>query len=95
MGTDTVTGKSPASLDAPAAAPDWAEVRREFPTTERFVYPDVARKGILPRVVEAAMGDWMADVYGRAGTDAFAMEGIEATRAAVAETYGAPERASR
>ncbi|MDD9878209.1 MAG: aminotransferase class V-fold PLP-dependent enzyme [Magnetovibrio sp.] len=73
-----------------AAAPDWSAIRREFPTTENCVYLNIANKAILPRAVEASMLDWMADIYDHAGEDAFSMRGIEATRDAVAETFGAP-----
>ena len=72
------------------ARPDWAAIRREFPTTEKFTYLNIANKAILPRAVEAAMGEWMADIYDNAGDSAFVMQTIEDTRDAVAETFGAP-----
>lgn len=72
------------------AAPNWDVLRREFPTTEKFVYLDIARKAILSRRVEAATHEWLNDIYERAGADAFSMEKIEETRKTVAELFGAP-----
>ena len=79
-----------ANDDGAASPPDWEAIRREFPTTERFVYLDIARKAILPREVERAMHDWLGDVYENAGGKAFSMERVEDTRRAVAEVFGAP-----
>ncbi len=73
-----------------SASPDWAALRKEFPTTENCVYLNIANKAILPRSVEAAMQSWMTDIYENAGEDAFSMTGIEETRDAVAATFGAP-----
>ncbi|MBT5513229.1 MAG: aminotransferase class V-fold PLP-dependent enzyme [Rhodospirillaceae bacterium] len=70
--------------------PDWAALRREFPTTETCVYLNISNKAILPRLVEQSMQSWMRDIYEDAGEGAFAMNGIEETRNAVAETFGAP-----
>jgi cysteine desulfurase/selenocysteine lyase len=36
------------------------------------------------------MHQWMNDIYDNAGEDAFSMQGVEETRDAVAETFGAP-----
>ncbi len=72
------------------AAVDWKALRKEFPTTEKFCYLNLANKAILPRAVEASLRSWMADIYDHAGEDAFSMDEIEKTRHAVAETYGAP-----
>ncbi|MFQ5936900.1 MAG: aminotransferase class V-fold PLP-dependent enzyme, partial [Acidiferrobacterales bacterium] len=72
------------------ATPDWEALRREFPTTENCIYLDIARKAILPRRVEAAMQEWLNDIYKRAGADAFSMECIEATRKTLADVFGAP-----
>ncbi len=72
-----------------AVAPDWDVLRREFPTTQNFVYLDIARKAILPRRVEAAMHEWLTDIYDGAGADAFSMEKIEQARETVAELFGA------
>ncbi len=74
-----------------SASPDWAALRKEFPTTENCVYLNIANKAILPRSVEAAMQSWMTDIYENAGEDAFSMTGIEETRDAVAATFGAPK----
>jgi selenocysteine lyase/cysteine desulfurase len=56
------------------------------------VYLDIARKAILSRRVEAAMHEWLTDIYERAGADAFSMEKIEQARNTVAELFGAPAR---
>lgn len=42
-------------VDAP---PDWRALRAEFPTLQRFTYLDMARKAILPRVVEDSTASW-------------------------------------
>jgi len=75
-----------------SAAPDWAAIRKEFPTTEKFTYLNIANKAILPRAVEAAMGEWVADIYDNAGDNAFVMNIIEETRDAVATTFGMPRK---
>lgn len=72
------------------STPDWAALRKEFPTTEKFTYLNMSNKAILPRSVEAAMQEWMADIYDEAGTAAFSMAEIEKTRDAVAALFGAP-----
>lgn len=86
----SVTPKIDRARSAPAAGPDWEARRREFPTTERFVYLDIARKAILPRRVEAAIQEWLADIYERAGANAFSMECVEQARRTIAEVFGAP-----
>ncbi len=68
---------------------DWEALRREFPTTEKFCYLNLANKAILPRMVEQSLMSWMHDIYDHAGDMAFSMNEIEKTRAAVADTYGA------
>lgn len=68
--------------------PDWSALRREFPTLSRWIHLDMARKAMLPRWVEAATKEWFADVYENAGQDAFSMDRIEHTRAAVAGLLG-------
>ncbi len=80
--TDAKTAKSP--------KPDWEVLRREFPTMDKFVYLDIARKAIMPKRVESDFQSWLADIYDNAGGKAFSMDGIEETRRAVAETFGAP-----
>ncbi len=72
-----------------ASLPDWQAIRREFPATEHYVYLDTARKAILPRLVEVAMRDWLADINERAGEAAFSMEQVEQTREVVAKVFGA------
>jgi len=79
-------GKDPSVV----SAADWTTLRADFPTTSARVYLDIANKAILPRSVEAAMGEWMADVYERAGENAFSMQRIEETRDVVADVFGAP-----
>lgn len=85
----STTSASPAHR-GPETPPDWEAIRRDFPTTEKFVYLDIARKAILPRRVEEAMRDWVRDIYDEAGAHAFSMEGVEETRRVVADVFGAP-----
>lgn len=73
-----------------STTPDWEAVRRDFPTTNSFVYLDSARKAPLPSGAEATMRAWMADIYERAGEDAFSMDHVEETRRIVARLVGAP-----
>ena len=72
-------------------APDWAEVRKEFPTTAKLTFLNSGMKVILPRCVAQAMQEWIDDVYDTAGETAFAMAEIERARAAVAQAFGAPK----
>lgn len=72
-----------------ASSPDWAALRREFPATGHLAYLNIASKGLLPRAVDAAMAEWMADVNATGGETAFSMAEIEKTRRTVAETFGA------
>ncbi len=69
--------------------PDWDAIRRDFPTTEKYIYLDIARKAILPRQVENAFHAWINDIYDEAGMDAFSMANIEVTRRKVADLFGA------
>ena len=69
---------------------DWAALRADFPTTKQFCYLNLANKAILPTLVEKSMQSWMHDIYENAGDIAFSMGEIEKTRAAVADTFGAP-----
>jgi selenocysteine lyase/cysteine desulfurase len=73
------------------AAPDWAEVRKEFPTTAKLTFLNSGMKVILPRCVARAMQEWIDDVYDTAGETAFAMAEIERARTAVAQAFGAPK----
>ena len=75
---------------ARAIATDWDAFRSAFPTTKRFVYLDTARKALLPVWVEEAMSGWLRDIYENAGEGAFSMTEIEAARAEIACTFGAP-----
>ena len=68
---------------------DWAAFRSCFPTLERIVYLDTARKALLPRWIEAAMRGYMADIYETAGRLAFSMDEIEAARRDLAAFVGA------
>ncbi|MCL4767869.1 MAG: aminotransferase class V-fold PLP-dependent enzyme [Hyphomicrobiaceae bacterium] len=68
--------------------PDWAALRREFPTLARWTHLDLARKAVLPRWVEAATQEWFADVYENAGQEAFSMDRFEDARAALARLLG-------
>ena len=70
--------------------PDWAAIRAQFPTTEKFAYLDIARKAILPQRTQDDLNDWMSDVFDDAGAHAFSMEGVEHTRRNVAKVFGAP-----
>ncbi len=70
--------------------PDFAELRKQFPTTERWVHFDIARKAPLPRCVETAMQEFMRDVYEHAGEKAFSMDEVERAREAVANLVGVP-----
>jgi selenocysteine lyase/cysteine desulfurase len=70
---------------------DWAMLRADFPTLEKFCYMNLANKAILPRSVEASMQSWLGDIYENAGAAAFSMDEIEKTRAQVADTFGAPK----
>jgi selenocysteine lyase/cysteine desulfurase len=77
---------------AAACAPDWDALRKQFPAAGKFVYMDISRKAILPLWVDAAIRAWLDDVHQNAGAQAFDMEGIEAARADVGATFGAPPR---
>jgi cysteine desulfurase/selenocysteine lyase len=79
-----------ALASAHAIATDWNSFRSAFPTLERFVYLDTARKALVPLWVEAAMSEWLRDVYENAGEAAFSMDAVEAARAEIARTFGAP-----
>jgi cysteine desulfurase/selenocysteine lyase len=69
---------------------EWDAFRSDFPTTDRFVYLDTARKALVPAWTENAIAEWMHDVYENAGAKAFSMDQIEVARAEIAETFGAP-----
>ncbi len=69
--------------------PDWAALRREFPTLAHWTYLDVARKTIPARCAEWAMQEYCRDVYDNAGADAWSPANTEATRILMAELLGA------
>ena len=79
-----------ANADVLQAEPNWAELRREFPTLDNFIYLDISKKAILPRRVEEFMGEWVRDIYEDAGARAFSMDCIEETRRVVGDVFGAP-----
>jgi cysteine desulfurase/selenocysteine lyase len=69
--------------------PDWAALRKEFPTLEKWTYLDVARKTVPPRCQERALQEYTRDVYENAGADAWAADNVAHTRAALAKLLGA------
>jgi selenocysteine lyase/cysteine desulfurase len=83
----TTTTENAAALQT---EPDWAALRREFPTLENVVYLDISKKAILPRRVEEYMSEWMQDIYEDGGARAYSMECIEETRQVVADVFGMP-----
>ncbi len=80
------------SAAAAMPAPDWDALRRMFPALDKLTFINVAQKAVLPRTVEAAIAEWMSDVYATTGQSAFSMAPIEETRKAVARTFGMPAR---
>lgn len=89
----TVQEVSPQTAAANAAVtPDWDAIRKQFPTLGHFTYLDTAKKAILPRHVETAITEWMADVYENAGGRAFSMEAVEEARDAAAALLGVSPR---
>lgn len=70
--------------------PNWESLRKDFPTLKNHTYLALANKAPLPRQVEAAMREWMADIYDNAGEVSFSMDPIEQTRETVARVFGAP-----
>lgn len=69
--------------------PDWAALRREFPTLAQWTYLDVARKTLPPRCQEQAMQTYCRDVYDNAGADAWSATNVAETRIAMAQLLGA------
>lgn len=76
----------------PAPAPNWAALRSQFPALERLNFLNIAQKAVLPKAVEAAIAEWMQDVYTTAGQNSFSMLPVEETRKAVAAAFGMPAR---
>ena len=62
---------------------DWAALRKEFPTLEKWTYLDVARKTIPPRCQELAVQAYYRDVYEDAGDDAWSADNVALARAEV------------
>lgn len=68
---------------------DWSAVKAEFPTAAKFVYLDCARKMVPPRCQEQAVRSYYEDVYGSAGTDAWAATNVAEARIEMARLLGA------
>jgi cysteine desulfurase/selenocysteine lyase len=75
---------------SPTIAPDWSALRDKFPLLRNFAYLDLGRKAPLPIYAKEAADAWFQDTFDTGGATAFSMEGMEDTRAAVAQTFGAP-----
>ena len=71
------------------ANPDWALIRKEFPTLEKWTYLDTARKTVAPRCQEKAMLAYTRDVYENAGAAAWSATNVAETRVIMAELLGA------
>ncbi|MGI9522718.1 MAG: aminotransferase class V-fold PLP-dependent enzyme, partial [Hyphomicrobiaceae bacterium] len=71
-------------------APDWAALRNAFPLLNNFAYLDLGRKAPLPIYAKEAADAWFRDTFDTGGEAAFSMSSTEETRAAVANTFGAP-----
>src|SRR5687768_519044 len=71
------------------STPDWKAIRKEFPTLEKWIYLDVARKTVPPRCQEQAMLEYTRDVYENAGENAWAASNTASARAKLAELLGA------
>lgn len=69
--------------------PDWAAIRKEFPTLANWTYLDVARKTAAPRCQERAMQEYCRDVYENAGADAWSAVNVAKTRTIMAQLLGA------
>lgn len=70
-------------------APDWTNIRGEFPTLNHCTYLDVARKTIPPRCQEQAVAEYYKDVYAEAGADAWSATNIAEARTELAQLLGA------
>lgn len=69
--------------------PDWAALRREFPTLANWTYLDIARKTVPPLCQERALREYWQDVVENAGADAWSALNVAQTRALMAEVLGA------
>ena len=72
-----------------AQTTDWAAIRSEFPTLEKWTYLDVARKTIPPRCQQDAVQAYYRDVYDNAGADAWSAENVALARTELARLLGA------
>ncbi len=79
-------------MDEARARPDFAALRKEFPTLDRWAYLDIARRAPLPRCAESACQDFFRDIYENAGRTALAHEPVEVTRADLARLLGVPAK---
>ena len=70
-------------------SPDWAALRKEFPTLEHWNYLDTARKTIPPRCQAQAMQEYTRDVYENAGADAWSALNVAEGRVELAQLLGA------
>lgn len=71
------------------STPDWAALRREFPTLAKCTYLDIARKTIPPLCQEQAVQSYFRDVYDHAGADAWSADNVALARAEMAQLLGA------
>jgi len=71
---------------------DVTAFRKQFPTLEKWVHFDIARKAPLPRCVDEAMQSYMQDVWEEAGKTAFSEHEVDRTREILARLLGAPPK---
>lgn len=69
--------------------PDWAALRKEFPTLANWTYLDVARKTVPPLAQERALREYWRDVAENAGADAWSATNVAETRSVMARLLGA------
>ena len=79
-------------MDKARVRPDFAALRKEFPTLERWTYLDTARRAPLPRCAESASREFFRDVFENAGRKVLAHESVDATRADLARLLGVPAK---
>lgn len=71
------------------STPDWAALRKEFPTLANWTYLDVARKTVPPLAQERALREYWQDVAENAGADAWSATNVAETRSVMARLLGA------
>ena len=71
------------------STPDWAALRKEFPTLANWTYLDVARKTVPPLAQERALREYWQDVVEHAGADAWSATNVAETRSVMARLLGA------